>query len=66
MIFQKQKPKIPDFASQLMNAKALTGQYGEKKNDAFDFSFKETMPQKKNRRSRHSRMNKAQLPTDRT
>ena len=48
-----------------MNAKALTGQCGGKKNDAFDFSFKETMPQKKTRRSRHSRMNKAQLLTDR-
>ena len=65
MIFQKKKPKIPDFANQLMNKKTLTGQCGGKKNDAFDFSFKETMPQKKTRRSRHSRMNKAQLLTDR-
>ena len=62
--FQNTKPKVPDFSSRLMNAKIGTIQPQTKKNDAFEFSFKETMPVKK-RRSRHSRINKAQMLTER-
>ena len=57
--FQKQKPKVPDFANRMTNTIPVPQADGKGK-EAFEFSFKHNMPQKK-RRSRHSRIYKAQL-----